>query len=328
VLEAWAADPGADLGPITGLALPAPDGVRRTGFRPGLRDLDALPLPAWDLVDPDLYRDAWTRAHGRFSWNMATSRGCPYGCNWCAKPIFGRRYAQRSPSGAAEELSRLRSVIGPDHVWFADDIFGLTTDWIETFGAEVTRRVARTPFTMQSRVNLMKPAAVAALAEAGAEEVWMGVESGSQRILDAMEKGSKVDEARLATRNLQAVGIRACWFIQLGYLGEEWPDILRTRDLVRTERPDDVGVSVSYPLPGTKFHDIVRRELGRKRNWEDTDDLAMLFHGAYTTDFYRRVRDLLHLEVAPGADRVALDRRWDELAAEEPEYRNPVAAVG
>ena len=328
VLEAWGADPDADLDAIPGLALPADEGSRRTGFRPGVQDLDALPLPAWDLVDADAYRAAWNGAHGRLSWNMAASRGCPYGCNWCAKPIFGRRYAQRSPAGAAEELSRLRAEVGPDHVWFADDIFGLTAGWIEDFGAEVTRRGARTPFTMQSRVNLMKPPAVAALAEAGAEEVWLGVESGSQKILDAMEKASRVEEALVATRNLQAAGIRACWFLQLGYLGEDWSDILRTRDLVREGRPDDVGVSVSYPLPGTKFHDMVRRELGRKRNWEDTDDLAMLFHGAYTTELYRRVRDLLHDEVDGRGDRAALDRGWAELADEEAAYRNPVAAVG
>ena len=328
VLEAWGSDRDAELDGIPGLALPAPEGVRRTRFRPGVADLDALPLPAWDLVDAAAYREAWTGAHGRLSWNMATSRGCPYGCNWCAKPIFGRRYAQRSPAGAADELSRLRAEVGPDHVWFADDIFGLTTGWIEAFGAEVTRRGARTPFTMQSRVNLMKPPAVAALAEAGAEDVWLGVESGSQKILDAMEKASRVEEALVATRNLQAAGIRACWFLQLGYLGEEWSDILQTRDLVREGRPDDVGVSVSYPLPGTKFHDMVRRELGRKRNWEDTDDLAMLFHGTYTTEFYRQVRDLMHDEVDGGSGRAELDRRWAELGEPESEYRNRAAVSG
>jgi anaerobic magnesium-protoporphyrin IX monomethyl ester cyclase len=294
-----------------------------------LKDLDALPLPAWDLVDAERYRAAWTEAHGRLSWNMVTSRGCPYGCNWCAKPIFGRRYAQRSPEGAADELRRLKERVAPDHVWFADDIFGLTPAWLERFAREVVRLGARTPFSMQSRVNLMRPETVSALAEAGAEEVWMGVESGSQRILDAMEKGSRVDEARGATRALKAAGIRACWFVQLGYLGEEWEDIRLTRDLVRAERPDEIGVSVSYPLPGTRFYELVRDEVGRKRNWEHTDDLAMLFHGTYTTDFYRDLRTLLHDEVGAGdgaAARRALDRRWAELEAREAEFRNHVRA--
>jgi len=181
---------------------------------------------------------------------------------------------------------------------------------------------------MQSRANLLGPRAVAALAEAGAEEVWIGVESGSQRILDAMEKGIRIEQVRQATRALKAAGIRCGWFIQLGYLGEEWEDLVRTRELIREERPDEIGVSVSYPLPGTKFYQTVRAQLGAKRNWEHTDDLAMMFHGTFTTAFYRRVRDLLHEEVDAlhaGADLAPVDRRWAELAASREEYRNRAA---
>jgi anaerobic magnesium-protoporphyrin IX monomethyl ester cyclase len=334
VLDAWCIDEDSELGDIAGLALPAGDGgsgVRRTGVRPGVKDLDALPFPAWDLVDVERYRAAWTNAHGRMSWNMVTSRGCPFGCNWCAKPIFGRGYAQRSPASAAEELRLLRERVRPDHVWFADDIFGLTSAWIEAFAAEVTLRGARTPFAMQSRVNLMKPATVAALGEAGAEEVWMGVESGSQKILDAMDKGSRVEDARTATRALKAQGIRSCWFLQLGYPGEEWDEILLTRDLVREERPDEIGVSVSYPLPGTRFYEMVREQVGRKQNWEDTDDLAMLFHGTYDSEFYRDVRNLLHAEtdLPDGSPaRRDLDARWAELAAREPAARTEAGVGG
>lgn len=331
----WLADPAAPLDGVAGLALPAdsarsgrlavlgggcePRGdatVRRTHGRPAVRDVDALPFPAWDLVDAEAYRRAWTAAHGRLSWNVVTSRGCPYGCNWCAKPLFGRRYDQRSPRNAALEIRRLRDTVAPDHLWFADDIFGLTAEWIQAFADEVARLDARTPFTIQTRVNLMRPATVAALAAAGAEEVWLGVESGSQKILDAMDKGTHVDQVRAATRTLKQHGIRACWFIQLGYLGEEWDDVLMTRDLIRAERPDDIGVSVAYPLPGTKFHAKVQAQLGAKQNWADTDDLAMLFHGTFGTAFYKQLRDVLHREARPDADRAALDLRWAELAAE------------
>jgi anaerobic magnesium-protoporphyrin IX monomethyl ester cyclase len=316
VVAAWTADRSARLDGIAGLALA---GVRHTAPRAGAHDQDALPLPAWDLVDAEAYRSAWTGAHGRLSWNMATSRGCPYGCNWCAKPIFGRRYVQRSPASVAEEMRRLKADVRPGHVWFADDIFGLTGEWIADFADEVRARDAAIPFMIQSRVNLMRPAAVEALARAGCEEVWLGVESGSQKILDAMEKGSRVDAAREATRALKAAGIRACWFIQLGYPSETWEDLLLTRDLIREERPDDIGVSVSYPLPGTRFHEMVRTQLGQRRNWEDTDDLAMLFHGTYGTAFYRRLRDVLHDEARTGQ---RLDAVWAGLAREEPEHRS------
>jgi len=310
---ARAAKAGADPALTGGLILAdGRGGVRRTPPRLGRPDLDTLPLPAWDLADIEAYRAAWTSRHGYFSWNAAASRGCPYSCNWCAKPTFGRRYSQRSPASVAGELALLKRQVRPDHLWFADDIFGMTAEWIDAFAGEVVRRGAAIPFTMQSRVNLITPPVAAALRAAGAQEVWLGVESGSQRVLDAMDKGSHVDTARVATRNLKREGIRACWFLQLGYPPEDWDDIVATRDLVREEAPDDIGVSVAYPLPGTPFHDRFAAELGAHRNWRDTGELAMLFEGRFDTAFYRAVRDALHLDVA-------LRRRdesgWAELGA-------------
>jgi anaerobic magnesium-protoporphyrin IX monomethyl ester cyclase len=304
---------------IPGLLLAAADGeVHRTPARPGRPALDQLPLPAWDLLDMEAYRTAWTNAHGRFSLNIAASRGCPYTCNWCAKPTFGRRYDQRSPSAVADEMRQLKDRYGPDHLWFADDIFGMSEKWLRDFADEVQRMDAVIPFTMQSRVNLMSVPVAEALRRAGAEEVWLGVESGSQRVLDEMDKGTRVEAARAATRNLKSHGIRACWFLQLGYPPEDWHDILLTRNLVREEAPDDIGVSVSYPLPGTVFHDRLVADLGPQRNWHDTDDLAMLFRGAFDTDFYRDVRDALHAETPSG---IVHDARWIELGARAAAHR-------
>ena len=321
IVDLWRLDCSAPLDSVRGLVLgDAGSKLRRTPPRPQLHALDKLPLPAWDVLDVDAYRRAWRAKHKRFSWNMATSRGCPYSCNWCAKPTFGRGYAQRSPTAVAAEMRLVKDSIAPDHFWFADDIFGLTTEWLRKFAAEVVRLDARTPFTIQSRVNLMRPDAVQALADAGAEEVWLGVESGSQRILDAMDKGSCVAQAREATRQLKAHGIRACWFIQLGYPGEAWHDLDQTRSLIREESPDDIGVSVAYPLPGTRFHELVKAEIGERSNWQDSDDLAMLFQGTYDTTFYRLIRDVLHDEVRL---RRHDDLRWARLGHEEATYRSP-----
>jgi anaerobic magnesium-protoporphyrin IX monomethyl ester cyclase len=328
--DTWAQDRQAPLAAIQGLVLRNPDcTLTHTPRRPSIRDLDALPLPAWEMVDASAYAEAWRGAHGRFSWNVVTSRGCPYGCNWCAKPIFGRRYAQRSARAVAAELHALKSMVNPDHVWFADDIFGLTPEWIKAFALELDALDAHIPFMMQSRANLMTPDVVAALAAAGAEEVWMGVESGSQRILNAMDKGTTIEEIRMATRALKAQGIRACWFIQLGYPSETWEDVLMTRDVIREEEPDDIGVSVAYPLPGTKFHESVRTKLGAQRNWEHTGDLAMLFQGTYTTAFYRLLRDALHEQgrARTSHDAVSMDALWSKLARNEARYRSPQPLV-
>jgi radical SAM superfamily enzyme YgiQ (UPF0313 family) len=215
----------------------------------------------------------------------------------------------------ADEMRDLKDSYGAEHLWFADDVFGLKHHWVEELAAAVARRSARLPFKIQSRVNLMTRETAAALGRAGCTEVWMGVESGSQKILNAMEKGTRVEQVPAARENLRREGIRACFFLQFGYPGETWEDIRKTIELVRETRPDDIGVSVSYALPGTKFYERVREELGVKRNWVDSDDLSVMFKGAYTNEFYRALREALHAEVESwnasgpraGCPAVALD---------------------
>jgi len=285
---------------IPGLAMPdqaAPNGVARTPPRPVERHPDVFPLPAWDLLDVERYRAAWVEAHGYFSLNMVSTRGCPFHCNWCAKPIWGQRYAMRSPANVAEELALVKDTLRPDHIWFADDIFGLRPQWVAEFGREVAARDAAIPFMIQSRADLMTDQAVAGLRQAGCVEVWLGAESGSQKILDAMDKGIRVDEIVAARTRLKAAGIKACFFIQFGYPGELFEDIMATVQLVRDTLPDNIGVSVSYPLPGTKFHELVKAQLGAKTNWVDSDDLAMMFQGTYQSPFYRRLHQVLHKEL-------------------------------
>jgi anaerobic magnesium-protoporphyrin IX monomethyl ester cyclase len=299
---------------------------RRPVVRP-MSPLNELPLPARDLVDMAAYRKAWQRAHGVFSVNMVASRGCPFQCNWCAKPVFGDRFALRAAVDVAIEMKMMRQWYGAEHIWFADDIFGLNRHWVEDLAREVELRECGIPFKIQSRADLMSEETVDALRRSGCAEVWMGVESGSQRILDAMNKDLKVEEVIVARQRLGAAGIRACFFLQLGYAGETWDDIAKTIALVKDTRPDDIGVSFSYPLPNTRFHEKVREQLGAKRNWEDSDDLCVMFHGTYTDQFYRDIRDALHAEVdswretKPKLKKLAA--MWQHVYDSEALSRNP-----
>jgi len=168
-----------------------------------------------------------------------------------------------------------------------------------------------------------------ALAAAGCKEVWLGAESGSQRVLDAMNKGTTVTEIITARVRLKAVSIRVGFFIQLGYLNEQLSDILATRTLLEQAQPDDVGVSVSYPLPGTRFYEQVKAQLHDKTHWQDSADLAMMFEGTYTSEFYRAVRDLIHeqvtlqtLEKQNSPAKRALESRWHDLLSREGVYRS------
>jgi anaerobic magnesium-protoporphyrin IX monomethyl ester cyclase len=323
---------------VGGTATLAGAGVAAINGAKLLPEVELTERAAWDLVDMDRYRSAWLASHGYFSLNLAASRGCSFRCAWCSKPIWGNHYLQRSPTAVGEEMRYLKRTFAPDHVWFADDIFGFRVDWVREFAAVTHQGDGAVPFTIQTRADLLSERMAQALREASCVEAWLGAESGSQRILDAMNKGTTVEEILTARSRLKAAGIRAGFFIQLGYLGEQLADILATRDLLAAARPDDVGVSVSYPLPGTRFHELVKTQLGAKTHWQDSDDLAMMFQGTYTSQFYRAVRDLFHDEVSlqareagssdrgvPEARR-SLERRWQELLSHERQHRSPQRA--
>jgi anaerobic magnesium-protoporphyrin IX monomethyl ester cyclase len=266
-----------------------------TGQRPVMRDLGALPAPARDLIDLGHYRAAWQR-HGRFSMNLVTSRGCSFHCNWCAKPIWGQRYNVRSPESVVDEIEMLHSK-GAEHLWFMDDILGIKPGWLNRFADLIEERGLQTPFKCLSRADLLlRPGEIEALARAGCESVWIGAESGSQKVLDAMEKGTTVEQVREAARRLKEVGIRPAFFLQFGYPGEDWEDVQATLQLVRDCDPDDIGMSVSYPLPGTPFYERVKDSMSDRGNWIDSEDMPMLYDGPYSTGFYHRVFDALHAE--------------------------------
>ncbi len=272
-----------------------PESIQTTVKRDVLRNLDELPWPAWDLVDIDRYRKIWKHRHGYFSLNMVTTRGCPFHCNWCAKPIYGQVYHARSPENVVAEIQYMRERIRPDHIWFCDDIFGLKPGWIAHFAEVVRKEKAIIPFKCLARVDLLlKENTIQDLANSGCNIVWVGAESGSQKILDAMEKGTTVEQIYKASHVLRQHGIRVGFFLQYGYPGETEEDIDLTLQMVKDCKPDEIGISVSYPLPGTKFYESVKRQLGEKKNWFDSQDLELMFPSEYVPDFYRALHKITH----------------------------------
>jgi anaerobic magnesium-protoporphyrin IX monomethyl ester cyclase len=274
-----------------------------------LRDLDSLPLPAWDLIDIESYRNIWMKHHGYFSLNIATTRGCPFKCNWCAKPIYGNRYNSRSPQNVVDEIELLVKRYQPDHFWMCDDIFGLKPGWIQSFRDRLREKKLKIKYKIQSRVDLLlHEDTIEALAQSGAETVWVGAESGSQKILDAMDKGTTVEQIQQATVLLKLYRIRVAFFLQFGYLGETRTDIDLTLRMILNLMPDEIGISVSYPLPGTGFYEKVKNQLNEKQNWSDSDDLDMMFGGTYGSSFYKILHRYIH-------DRYRVRRGWNLLKA-------------
>jgi anaerobic magnesium-protoporphyrin IX monomethyl ester cyclase len=286
-----------DFSQIEGIAYKRRGALIKTARRKVLKDLDALPFPAWDLIDITPYRNMWLKSSGYFSLNMGTTRGCPFKCNWCAKPIYGNRYNSRSPENAVAELKMLREKFGFDHIWFCDDIFGLKPGWVNAFADLVQKENLQFKFKIQARADLLlQENYIRDLARAGCDNIWMGAESGSQKVLDAMDKGITVEQIYQATALLKKNGIKPSFFIQFGYLGETREDIDKTIHMIRKLMPHEIGISVSYPLPGTLFYEKVKADLQEKTNWTHSDELQLMFRNTYKSEFYKKLHRYVHHE--------------------------------
>jgi len=303
----WALEAQAELSLIHGLSMHGEKGLQKTAPRANMKYLDSLPLAAWDAIDIEAYRNLWKESKFPFTLNVATTRGCPFKCNWCAKPIYGNRYNSRTPEQVVEELKILHTQYGVKHFWMTDDIFGLKPGWVSSFNALIQENGLKIKYKIQSRADLLvQDATMDELAASGLEEVWIGAESGSQKVLNAMDKGTTLDQIRKSTQLLQSKGVRVAYFLQFGYLGESKGDIQLTLQMLRKNRPDDIGISVSYPLPGTGFYETVKAQMGAKSNWQDSDDLAMMFKGTYTSNYYRSLQRYVH-------HLFRLQSGWDRL---------------
>jgi len=284
-----------DCSNIQGLAYLNNNLAFKTSPRQVLKDLDSMPFPAWDLVDIAQYRQSWLKNAGYFSLNMSTTRGCPFKCNWCAKPIYGNRYNSRSPENVVEEIKMLKDRFGMDHIWFCDDIFGLKPGWMLEFAWLIAQENIEIRFKIQSRADLLQEEElVHALAASGCENVWIGAESGSQKVLDAMDKGITIEQIYTSTRLMKEQGIKPSFFIQFGYPGEEKEDIGKTIDMINELLPFEIGISVSYPLPGTVFYDRVKADLKTKTNWTDSNEMALMFHNTFPPSFYKQLHRYVH----------------------------------
>jgi radical SAM superfamily enzyme YgiQ (UPF0313 family) len=284
----------SDFEPIKGMAFKSNGIIKCNERRKVITQLDKLPLPAWDLIDIKPYKKAW-KNHNYFSINVSTTRGCPYKCNWCAKPIYGNRYNVRSPEHVLNELKEMSRFFEFDHIWFCDDIFGLKPGWLDSFSKLLIESGMKLKYKIQCRADLLQnEELIDNLSKSGADEIWIGAESGSQKILDAMDKGINVEQIYQAVRLLKKYQMKPCLFLQFGYPGETKADILKTLKMVDELDPFDIGVSVSYPLPGTVFYENVKASMKEKKNWKDSDELLLMYSGEYSATFYKTLHRYVH----------------------------------
>ncbi|MDX1415555.1 MAG: radical SAM protein [Candidatus Promineifilaceae bacterium] len=291
-----------ELRDIAGLRLRDGNGqVLATPPRPLIQDLDSIPFPARDLVDFEPYRRAWRQAHGYWSLSIINTRGCPYGCAWCQKAVFGRTYRSRSPENSAAEMHLLKETYRPDQLRVVDDITGIKRQWVSAWRAAVQARNAAIPFECLTRVNLAKEGMLSDLKAIGCRKIYFGAESGSQNVLDAMNKGARVSQLYEAATRCKRLEIAMYFFMMVGYPGEEWADLQLSVQMLRRTLPEDFSTTIAYPLPGTPFYEQMRDRLIFEAewnlDWDYTAENKLLFQREkYNTFFYRLVIRWFHKE--------------------------------
>src|SRR5258706_2921984 len=297
LLEVFRADASNCIS-IPGLAyLDANGNMHETPQRTQIGDLDAQPWPARQAVDISRYVKTWRDAHGKGSVNFITARGCPYKCRWCSHQVFGQTHRRRDPLLVVDEVEWLLQTYSPDMVWVSDDVFTINHKWIRDYAAEMRRRGLRIPFECISRADRLNAEMLDLLAELGCFRVWIGSESGSQRILDALDRGVKVKQVQQSVALTRERGIESGMFLMWGYEGEELYDIEATIKHVSTSKPDIFFTTVSYPIKGTPYYNKVSDRLVQLKPWGVSSDREIKIKARHSRTFYSYADKLLRDEV-------------------------------
>ncbi len=292
-------------GDIGGLIYFGPDGhVQRTAPAPLIRDLDAQPWPDRERINIDRYLTTWRSFHGQGSISLITARGCPYKCNWCSHSVYGTTHRRRSPHAVVDEIEWIRERYQPDMLWLADDVFTIHHGWLFEYAAEMQKRNLVIPFECITRADRLNSRVAATLAELKCFRVWIGSESGSQRILDAMQRQVTIEQVRSAVRLCKGHGIQTGMFLMWGYEGEEIEDIEKTIQHAKECQPDVCFTTVSYPIKGTPYYERVASRLVRVGEWNKSTDRDIRIKGRHSRRFYQYADELLKNELRPAADPV------------------------
>ncbi len=296
-----------ELASVAGIAYRDAGEVKATVPRPRVDDLDRLPFPARDLIDWRKYEAATRRYHGKSQLTIMTSRGCPFECTWCCKPIFGRKYRHRSPESVAAEFRHVKETYRPDSIRIADDVFTIDKKRAVAICERLIADDAAVPFEALTRVDLVTESVLDALKAAGCWRIYYGVESGSQRVLDSMKKGITIEQVHRVSGWMKARGIEQYWFLMYGYPPEDAPDIVATLRLLRRHLPEAWGITVAYPLPKTEFFDLVASRMdGQPVAWERTRDNKVLWDNDFGSMFYKGA--IYGAHAVYRASRLARDR--------------------
>ena len=260
--------------------------IKKTAPRAKIKDLSELPLPNRAAIPVNKYLDTWKTHHGKSSMTISTQRGCPYTCKWCSTAVYGQSYRRRPPEMVAAELRMLKDTYKPDSIWFVDDVFSVSHKWIKGFHEEVIKQDAIIPFECITRAERLNDEILRLLKEAGCFRIWIGAESGSQKIIDAMDRRVDVDVVKEAIQKTNAMDMETGTFIMVGYPGEDETDINETINYLKAANPTHFTITVAYPIKGTSLYNEIKDKITVQPNWETSTDRDIDFSRTYSRKFY------------------------------------------
>lgn len=262
-----------------------------------IKDINTLPMPAREKIDLRLYGDAWKKHHGYSMYSLSTMRGCPYTCKWCSRAVYGGTYRRRSAKLVVDELELIKNTYSPDRIWFVDDVFTINHKWLKEFRDEVLKRNVIIPYEIITRADRMNEEVIGMLKESGCFRVWIGAESGSQKIIEAMNRRVEVGMVRDMIIKTKQAGMEAGTFIMLGYPGETKEDIRETIQHLKIADPSFYTITVAYPITGTPLHEEVKEQMHAGKSWEQSTDRENNFERRHSKQFYTHALDWVYNEV-------------------------------
>lgn len=276
----------SDFTHVKGIAFLKDGQLAQTPEREKMRDLSELPAPNRKKIDLHLYLKAWKEHHGKNAISVSTMRGCPYTCKWCSRAVYGLSYRRRSAEKVVEELAIIQQEYNPDTLWFVDDVFTISHKWLREFHAALIAKNIRVSYECITRADRMNEEVIQLLKDTGCFRVWIGAESGSQKVIDLMDRRVDVHKVRDMIRLTRKHGIEAGTFIMLGYPGETEKDIEETIHHLKESNPDHFTITVAYPIRGTELYQEVEAIQTRNLNWAESTDRDIDFKRTYSRKYY------------------------------------------
>jgi anaerobic magnesium-protoporphyrin IX monomethyl ester cyclase len=252
-----------------------------------IEDIDNIAFPNREKIDIKAYLDTWKKHHGKSALNISTQRGCSYSCNWCSKAVYGTSYRRLSPKRTVDEIETIISQYNPDELWFVDDVFTANHKWVQLLCEELKKRNIFIPFECITRAERLNPEILELLKPVGCKRIWIGAESGSQKVLDLMNRETDIQNVTKTIQLVKNTGIEAGSFIMIGYPGETMKDIRQTIQFLKNANPDLFTVALTYPITGTTLFKQVSPGLLNQEQWCLQTDRQLVFRRTYRESFYK-----------------------------------------